>query len=102
MPQDYRLYLGVILTGGLIVFGVSFFPALTTGGSGSATSSFGPQYEAVFRAELDCCRENADDVNCRCFANISGIIQADTRPRVPGAVYADKQELARWQAAKSC
>lgn len=102
MASDYRLLICLVFGGAAIVYGVFSFPALTSGGSGSSSSITPAEFEAVFNQEMDHCLERPDDMNCQCFANLSGTILADKTPRVFGAVYADKQELARSQAERSC
>ena len=104
MLMDIRLAVYIILASGAVAYGVALFPALTTTGTGTGASDVpdGTRSEAIRSQELNYCRDNVDDVNCRCFANISGLIQSDTAPRVSGAAYADKQQLARVQAGASC
>lgn len=102
MTSDYRLLAFILIGGAAIVYGVFSFPALTSGGSGTSSIISQAEFEAVFSQELDYCTARPDDINCQCFANVSGTILADRTPRVFGAVYADKQELARGQAERSC
>lgn len=102
MPQNHRILLCIVIVSGLIVYGVSFFPPLTTAGTEDPTSSTPTRFDAVFSQELAHCQKSSYDVNCRCFADISGTILAENNPRVPGVVYANKQELARGQAMGSC
>lgn len=102
MLKDYRIYLYIISVTGLSLYAVSFVPALTNSGPMSSAHINEQEYTAVFDRELDYCRDQPDDINCRCFAHVSAAIQADRQPQVPNALYADKQELARWQAADSC
>ncbi len=102
MPQEFRLSLYVALVGGLIIYGVSFFPALTTSGPPGATAASQARYETVFSGELSYCEGSSQAMDCQCFANISGYIQAEQSTRVSGMAYADKMKLARSQAAGSC
>lgn len=102
MLSDLRLLVCFVFGGAAIVFGVFSFPALTSGGGGNASVVSQAEFEAVFNQELTYCLEKPKDINCQCFANKSGTILADKSPRVFGAVYADKQELARSQAERSC
>ncbi|RFP91048.1 hypothetical protein DZK27_01910 [Rhodobacteraceae bacterium 63075] len=102
MPTDYRIYLFIILASGLIVYAVSFVPALTSDGSGGSARVDERRYEAAFSREMDHCLAQGGDTDCQCFASISGLILAGDRPALPNAVYADKRELARGQAAGSC
>lgn len=102
MPTDFRIYLFIILASGLTVYAVSFVPALTSDDSRGNAHVELRRYEAVFSHELAHCLERSDDINCQCFASISGLIQADESPALANAVYADRRELARGQAAASC
>ena len=102
MPQDYRISLFVILIVALVAYGIFLFPALTSGGNAKSTGVNQARFDAVFNEEMNYCRSQSKDSNCRCFASISGNIMLQNTPRVPGAVYADKRELARGQAARSC
>ena len=102
MLQQIRIAVFALLAMGLIFYGVSFLPPLTSGGSSSPTGLAQERYETVFRNELQYCRNNIDDLNCRCFAQISGMIQADVVHRTPGAVPMNKQALGRMQAEDSC
>ncbi len=102
MPNDFRLLFFSVLAGAGVVFTVFSFPALTTGGGFVVPGATEAEFEAVFSQELSYCERQPGDINCQCFANVSGVILADNAPRVPGARYADKQDLARGQAANSC
>jgi hypothetical protein len=102
MSQDYRISLYIVFVSVLVVCGVSFFPALTTKDTSGTTVANQVLFEAVFSEEFSYCQASPEKINCRCFAKISGMIQSDITPKVRGVVYADKQELARWQAAGSC
>lgn len=55
MPQDNRILLCVIFVSGLIVYGVSFFPPLTTAGTAGPTGSDHTRFDAVFSHELAYC-----------------------------------------------
>ncbi|MEH6522551.1 hypothetical protein [Sulfitobacter sp.] len=102
MPNDYRFYLYVVLAGGAAIYGVSLAPPLTTGGNAGMTGISQTKFDETVSQELTYCLEQANEIDCRCFANLSGVILAHNEPRVPGAVYADKQELARGQATGTC
>jgi len=52
--------------------------------------------------ELAHCRQLPHDINCRCFADVSVNVLMHNEPKVRGIVYADKEELARDQAKRSC
>ncbi|WP_299628303.1 hypothetical protein [uncultured Tateyamaria sp.] len=102
MKYEFRMFLYAVLVGGAIIGVVFSFPSLTTGGGTLSAGVSQAEFEAAFGQELAYCQAQPDAVDCRCFANISGLILADAEPRVPGARYADKEELARGQAARSC
>ena len=99
MSYDYRILIGVLMAVGLVVYGVSQLPALTSGGSAGVNEA---EFQAAVAKEYEFCREQPQALNCRCFANISGMIQVQSVPKLPGARYANKQELARLQASDSC
>lgn len=102
MLQHIRVPAVALCVLSIIFFGVSRLPPLTLGGS------FGPmgipqeKYDAAYRSELGYCRENLEATDCRCFGGISGLIQANDPPPVPGARQMNTQDLARWQAEDSC
>ncbi|MEP4978180.1 hypothetical protein [Ascidiaceihabitans sp.] len=75
------------------------FAPLTGGGAVSSQSN---AVMSQIRAEASFCASNLKDVNCGCFGRISGLVQSETQPKVPGAFYADQQQLARGQALRSC
>ena len=100
--QEIRLVIYILLFGGTVAYGVSLFPALTSGGEGGRSAEERARFRAAYSEERYYCEAVRMAVNCRCFANISGAIRANLRPRVPGFAYADQQELARWQAEDSC
>lgn len=102
MPQDYRILLFAVLFGGAVIAVVFSFPALTTGGGTTAAGVSQADFEAAFSQELSYCQRQPQALDCQCFAGISGTILADNQPRVSGARYADKQDLARGQATSSC
>ena len=86
--------------GGAATLALVFSFAPLTGGGSSATKS--EEYVIQATAERTYCSSNLSDVNCVCFGRISGQILSDKQPKVPGAYYASKQDLARGQALKSC
>ncbi len=102
MPNDFRIYLYIVSAVGLTAYAVSFVPALTSGGSMGSAGIDKQRYVAAYVQEMDHCQEQSEDIDCQCFANVSAMIQADVHPKVPNVHYANKQELARWQAADSC
>ena len=95
-------YLCVISGGVVVMYGVFSVPALT---SGSISMSFGgsqAELDTAISEELDYCRNQVNNFSCQCFSKLSGTILAHSEPRVHGVVYADKQQLARGQASRSC
>ena len=100
--QNARLYVGLLLGSAFAVWAASFLPTLTT----STTANNGLQDQAVFEQayaeELSYCRAEEEDLNCRCFANVSGVVIASEQLRVPGARYPDRLEIARIQASDRC
>jgi hypothetical protein len=102
MPKNYGIYIGMILFGSAILYGVFLFPALTSGGNAKSTNVSQLEFDAVVGQELEYCRTQPDGINCECFANISGNVLVHDTPRVFGVFYADQQDLARGQAANSC
>jgi len=104
MLSDIRIYLGLLLGCSAVIYAASYMHALTNAGGGVNNGvPDRAEFLAVFNDELDYCEENADDLDCQCFANIAGVVIAsDTGERVPGATYPDLHELARMQAEDSC
>jgi len=104
MFSDIRIYVGLLFGCSIAIYAGSFMPELTTAGGGvnNGVPDRGA-FLAAFSGELDYCEENADDLDCQCFANIAGVVIAsDDGDRVPGAYYPDRHELARSQAKDSC
>jgi hypothetical protein len=102
MPEGYRIFILATSIVAAVTYGVFQFPPLTSGGNASSTDLSQASFDAIISEELEHCRANPGAINCRCFANISGNIMGHAEPRVAGAVYADKRELARGQAGDSC
>ncbi len=102
MPYDHRIVVFVLFVGTAVVFVVFSMPALTSGGNQGSSGVSQAEFDAVFTQELAYCRAQPDAINCRCFANRSGIILTYKQPKVRGAVYAEKSALARGQAAQGC
>lgn len=102
MPGDYRILLSLVLGGAVVVYCIFLFPALTSGDAGGSAEVSQAEFDAVVSQEMAFCLGQSSDMNCQCFAKMSGTIQVHDEPRVFGAVYADKQELARGQAEHSC
>ncbi|WP_299722779.1 hypothetical protein [uncultured Tateyamaria sp.] len=102
MPDNLRILIYAVLAGAAIVAVVFSFPSLTTPDGGGGTGADQVQFEAIFAQEMSHCQSQPEDIDCQCYASISGTIQSDTATRVPRAQYAGKQDLARWQAGESC
>lgn len=102
MLRDYRISLYVILGGLVVIYVVFSFPALTASGNKSSTGVSEAEFERTVRQEMAYCRQQPEDINCQCFANLSGQILTHRTNKVHGATYADRQDLARGQAARAC
>ena len=102
MLRENRIYAVMVLAGAGALVLVFSFPALTTpeGPVGSGRSP--EEVEAVLAQERDFCEAQPKSMDCRCFAGVAGTVLLDNEPRVPGATYADKTDLAREQAADKC
>ncbi len=102
MTIDYRYILFAALACSTVIFTIFLFPALT---SRDDLNFLGPNHadlKATVSQELLHCQTRPSDIDCQCFASISGAILADNKPRIPGAWYFNKRDLARGQAADSC
>ena len=95
-------YLGIICAVGAIVLGVSQLPPLTTGGTQAGHGVSQAEVQKVIAQELAHCEANAGEVDCECFAGVSGYILSNPEARVPSAYYVDRLELARGQASRRC
>lgn len=95
-------YLSIIGAVGAIVLGVSQLPPLTTGGTQASSGFSKAEVQEVIAQELAHCEANAAEVDCGCFAGVSGYILSNPEAKVPSARYADRLELARGQASRSC
>ncbi|MEL7164719.1 MAG: hypothetical protein AAGL96_04535 [Pseudomonadota bacterium] len=102
LSTEGRLIIGILATVAWITGIVSLFPALDSGGFSPLALIPQDEFDLLVQSEQDHCDAFLDGVNCKCFGDVSGIIQADQTPRVPDAFYADRQDLARWQAADKC
>lgn len=102
MTHDLRIIVGIALAVSLVTYVVFLFPALTTSEAPGRTETSQVAFETLVQSERDYCESEVDNVNCRCFGDVSGLILSDTSPRVPRAEYAEKRELARGQAADKC
>ncbi|MDF3500563.1 MULTISPECIES: hypothetical protein [unclassified Sulfitobacter] len=102
MHYNFRILFFMLIGGAAVVYGVFQVPPLTSGGSGGASGANEAEFNAAVSEELAFCQAQPDAVNCRCFATKSAIIRSHQQPRVPTAVYADKETLARGQAAQGC
>ncbi|MBM1777720.1 hypothetical protein [Sulfitobacter geojensis] len=102
MQYNFRILFFMIIAGAVVVLGVFQLPPLTSGGNSGSSGLNEAEFNATLSEELAFCRKQPDAVNCRCFANKSAIIRTHRQPKVPGALYVDKEELAREQASQGC
>ena len=102
MFRDLPLLVILILGGAVVVTLVSRVQPLTNSGESSSRSLNQIEYQAEYDKELKFCRSQPDGRNCKCAAKISGSIVADNEPRVRGAIYVDRTDLARGQAKSIC
>lgn len=102
MMRDYLKYVVMACILLLLVFGVSFFPPLTSGGNAAGSGVSQAEYEEIENQELAYCENSGYGVDCECFAEISGHILSQQNTRVPFTVYPDRTVLARHQASSEC
>ncbi|MEM8654542.1 MAG: hypothetical protein AAGF36_07325 [Pseudomonadota bacterium] len=102
MPSDVRIYLVMVAIGGALIFAVSLVPPLTTGAVDLSAGVTQAEFEESVSQELDHCRSLSADLDCQCFAGMSGYVRAQARDPVPFTQTLDQTELARRQAAQSC
>ena len=102
MLRDIRIYIGLLALCSAAIYAGSFVPQLTTAGGANNGVANRAAFEAAFGQEHAYCEENADDLDCQCFANVAGVIIASEQPRIPGAFSPDQTDLARSQASDSC
>lgn len=81
-----------------LAVGSTFTPVISRGGA-VAPSAF-EMANAV--QEFSFCQSSLENVNCRCFSEISGHILSQDSPDFRGTVSMDKSQLARTQASQSC
>jgi hypothetical protein len=89
------LIVGVVIT---LAIGSTFTPVIPRGSSSELTS----REVANSIQEMSFCSANLEDVNCACFAGISGHILSQDTPSFRGSVSVDRFELARAQASEAC
>ena len=103
MSFDYRLPALSILAGGGVLYVIFLMPPLTNGDSSLSSTGVSEAEVAAIRAEERAfCQAQPEAVDCRCFAQKSGAVRSYSSPQVPGAFYADQQQLARGQALAEC
>lgn len=103
MPFDFHIPLSVALVGGGIIYVIFMMPPLTNPDSAlSSTGTSAAQVEAIMVTERAFCERQPEAVDCRCFAKRAGAVLSHNQPQVPGATYANRQQLARGQAMRSC
>jgi len=102
MIRNLRLYIALVAIVPAAIYAGSFVPQLTTAGGINNGVEDQAAYEAAFTKEYSYCMDNMDDLDCRCFADIAGVVIASAPERIPGAKYPSQSDLARWQASESC
>ena len=102
MPGDFRTYLIMLAVGGALIFSVSLLPPLTSGTVSVAKGVSQAEFQAAVSQEMTYCEERADNLDCQCFADISGYVVANKRAAVPFTRSIDQTVLARRQAEESC
>lgn len=102
MAKEHRTYVAIIIIGVSLVFGVFLFPPLTSNSDPVVEGVTQAEFQVSVNRELAHCETQTSCVDCACFSSMSGYILSHKAARVPFAVYADSQELARGQASRSC
>lgn len=103
MPFDFRLPALAILGSGGLLYLIFLMPPLTSGDSGLSSKGVSEAEVTAIRAEERAfCQRQPAAVDCQCFSRKSGAVRSYSSPQVPGAVYADQQQLARGQAISGC
>ncbi|MEL6959198.1 MAG: hypothetical protein AAGL89_09645 [Pseudomonadota bacterium] len=102
LSTEGRVIVGILAAVAWITGIVSLVPALDSGGFSPLALIPQDEFDLLVEGEQNHCDAFLEGVNCECFADISGIIQANPSPRVPDAFYADQRDLARWQAQDKC
>ena len=102
MLRNVRVYSSLLLVCGAAIYGASHLPALTNAGDNSNSFIDPVAYQAAYGQELSYCRDNADDVDCQCFASVAGTVLASGQPQARGTRTFDRTQLARSQAQDSC
>ncbi|WP_299611851.1 hypothetical protein [uncultured Tateyamaria sp.] len=102
MPSDIRIYVIMIAIGGALIFAVSFVPPLTTGGLALAPGVTQEDFDDAVARELKHCQSLDADLDCQCYADVSGYVLAQETAPIPFTRSMDQTELARRQAAPRC
>ena len=102
MQNDIRLYLVIVAIGGSLIFAVSLVPPLTSGGSNLAPGVTQAEFEEAVSQELAHCEGLDANIDCTCYAGVSGYVRALETPDIPFTRSLEQTELARRQAADSC
>lgn len=102
MSTEITVALVTILTGGAISAGVSTFAPLSTWEVPTEKTQTVAVRSSAFEDSLAMCRAQLSGVDCGCFAQKSSEILKSDAKRSMGWSYANKWELARMQATKSC
>lgn len=99
--SEHLVALYILLGGAAVVTGVSAVPPLTEGGL-ALNSPAAEQATVASAEERSFCQANTPGLNCHCFSQVSGHILSADQPQIYGYQYANKSDLARSQASKSC
>jgi len=91
----FYLVAGVVVT---LAIGSTFTPVISRGASVDRTS----KEVEIGNQEYSFCQSEVSDVNCACFAGISGYILSQDVPEFRGSKAIDRSGLARTQAKQSC
>jgi hypothetical protein len=103
MLSDYRIPALSVLAGGGLLYIIFLMPPLTSSDASLSSEGVSEAEVAAIRAEERAfCQAQPEAVDCQCFAQRSGAVRSYSAVKVPGAVYADQQELARGQAISGC
>lgn len=99
MLRNYTVHFFLIAgVAGALVIGSTFTPVISRGGS----SEISTLEIANSKQEYSFCQSNLDDVNCACFAGISGHILSQKEPSFRGNYSVNRSDLARAQGMQSC
>ena len=99
MLRNYAVHLFLIAgVAAALAIGSTFTPVISRSGNTDMTSA----EVKNAKQEYSYCRANLDDVNCACFAGISGHILSQQEPDFRGDFAVDRSDLVRAQGMQSC